>query len=468
MNPSISKLRKDHKVAFARIMSDLIKADRIIDSEEIQNFHDMFGGSSWDLFVEAQQMTFAKAIRTLSNTSNAVERNLIKKALHDVANCDGICDPSEALLMMAIESSIEQSRLMPCEVMSAKMTDHFFGSRFAIFVENGYDWAINQNILDNYSVISHLLTTIGFQFLYVPEYCKLYAKLSHSQFISIAKYFLPTIETLGNPSTVDDVLQKRHNEISNAHTSEFVKQHLIPDLGLKLSGAGPSFLFMVGTSEVMVNVGNKMHVRKYADFMRIGIPNNDARGVIDRFVADFNKKVSYNSFSTFNPTNQRLAYQGVYKLFFNLMVRPNEAIAPWRVNIDTNEGSVYVNDTSTGLGQIPASVFTLILYATLEGDKAGLPIQPNEEEEVHYNELFHRICTKLKVQRKWVAPLYNRLQQHVNEINKQIQAAAPAIAGFIKIGRNNGYYQLMTVTDSFTIDENRLADTDFFDGIEPQ
>ena len=62
MDSRIKDLGKDQRIALARIVYDLIMADKIIDDEEITKFADLFGEeNNRNLFRQAQEhMKIAK------------------------------------------------------------------------------------------------------------------------------------------------------------------------------------------------------------------------------------------------------------------------------------------------------------------------------------------------------------------------------------------------------------------------
>lgn len=63
-------MRKDEKIAIVRILSDLIKADSIIDSGEINQYMLLRNKYSIEdnIEISATQITFADAIKVLSKS----------------------------------------------------------------------------------------------------------------------------------------------------------------------------------------------------------------------------------------------------------------------------------------------------------------------------------------------------------------------------------------------------------------
>ena len=120
MDSRIKDLGKDQRIALARIVYDLIMADKIIDDEEVVKFAKLFGEeNNRTLFHQAQELTFAKAIKLLTQPSDDNNDNEVIRKVHsnqrrrqaekaanivsETASSDGFCAPSEAILLLAID-----------------------------------------------------------------------------------------------------------------------------------------------------------------------------------------------------------------------------------------------------------------------------------------------------------------------------------------------------------------------------
>ena len=194
MDSRIKDLGKDQRIALARIVYDLIMADKIIDDEEITKFADLFGEeNNRNLFRQAQELTFAKAIKLLNlptyenSESEAVRklhaeqwRKQAEKAagiLNETANSDGYCAPSEAILLLAIDYFIKKNNVLytKYDIQSFKLTDIFIGKRFILYVDNSNS-SKSLEIEENYDLIVNLLASIDFQFIYIPKIVEQYKK----------------------------------------------------------------------------------------------------------------------------------------------------------------------------------------------------------------------------------------------------------------------------------------------------
>ena len=62
-------LKREHKIAFARIITDLIEADFVVESDEMQFFERIISKDGFSIsdamLVEAKKLDFAKALSIL-------------------------------------------------------------------------------------------------------------------------------------------------------------------------------------------------------------------------------------------------------------------------------------------------------------------------------------------------------------------------------------------------------------------
>lgn len=76
----IRTLDDDRRVALARIVSDLVKADKVIDDDEIDSYNAMFGPDmSRQLFLNAQSYTFAEALKLMAQPIDQDSDSLLTK-----------------------------------------------------------------------------------------------------------------------------------------------------------------------------------------------------------------------------------------------------------------------------------------------------------------------------------------------------------------------------------------------------
>ena len=103
-------LDRTQKIAFARIISDLIEADFIVEESEMDFFEDIISKNglniSESMLVEAKKMDLAKAVSILKELDSE-RREQIIGCLKDLALSDGTCVPLEAIQIFALEQAME-------------------------------------------------------------------------------------------------------------------------------------------------------------------------------------------------------------------------------------------------------------------------------------------------------------------------------------------------------------------------
>ena len=116
-------LEREHKIAFARVITDLIEADFVVEADEMRFFEsviskDMFAITE-TMLAEAKTMDFSKALSILKGLDGETRR-LLLGTLKQLSMSDGVCVPLEAILIFAVEQvllngatlhSIPQSRI---------------------------------------------------------------------------------------------------------------------------------------------------------------------------------------------------------------------------------------------------------------------------------------------------------------------------------------------------------------------
>ena len=461
----IQALDDDRRVALARIVSDLVKADKIIDDDEIKNYNAMFGAEMGrQLFLNAQSYTFAEAMKLMAQPIDQENDSvLVKKrnaetrgkwakaavsAVTQVANCDGVCDPSEAILLLAINYFLMENKDGKYDVQSYMLQDFFVAKRFAIFIETERTPA-SEEVEKNFNVISQLFASAGLQFVYVPRLARLYASKDLDTFKNMTMYFFPTI--------TENVVEEIYKTISRMTTKVFVEDYLCKKMRMNLRGRkGPSFLIMLGNSDVVVkNAKGDMTMQRYADFLNISI-NADGKDIIpivDKFIADFNKQVSYTQYFSFNPSNERLLYQGAYKLFFNLVALPAKVTTQRTLNISPQNHKIFINDTSFHIALSKLAVYALILHTSIIGEGKGIPVSPTEEEKIWVESLYKRIYAFLKGEEKDdLKSPFNRLSQTIWDLNMELDQSFRGLSGILRIGKEQKYYSIQIKAEDITVD----------------
>ena len=186
-------MRKDEKIAIVRILSDLIKADSIIDSGEINQYMLLRDKYSIDDNIEiaATQITFADAIKVLSKSDETLRQNFFSDC-SDITISDGFCARSEALLMIALQKMLLTDDEV-IDVISIPKPVFNIESASVLYVESRYEHLVNETISKYYRVIFKECQIAGFKFIYIPKVIDHY-KNSNLELVKQIIHFL-TVKT---------------------------------------------------------------------------------------------------------------------------------------------------------------------------------------------------------------------------------------------------------------------------------
>lgn len=469
MDSRIKKFGKDQRIALARIVYDLIMADKIIDDKELVKFAGLFGvENNRDLFHQAQELTFAKAVKLLNQPSDDGNDSEVIRKVHagqrrvnaetaasivsETAGSDGFCAPSEAVLLLAINYFLEKNNATytKYDIQSFKLTDIFIGKRFVLYVDNNAS-SKSLEVEENYDLIVNLLSSIGYQFIYIPKIVEQYKKKGKEMFKAMSMYIFPDIPE----EKVEDV----YENILKMDTKSFVKDYLNEKLGFDIICARPSLMVMLGRSSVIgKNVSDKGLVYETnANFLKINIGEDKVVNVVGDFVNDFNKYVTFNFNIDFNPAKDKLLYHGIYKAFFRMVALAKSNPQQYNINISTNLRSVFINDYKLPLAMGKTAVYIMILCRSFFGDKKGLPMKKafyklGVEEQEKLQSQYEWICAHLtNCQETQRRPLYPNVVNRISEIRKAIEEIVGSrLIGEIQIGTGD-YITTIVSPDRVTV-----------------
>ena len=264
-------MKQKEKSAIVRLLSDLIKADTVIDTREIDLFEKICSRYNIDVpetLVEAQKLTLSEALSALEALS-ASERRTLVEDLENIAIADGKCEPEEALLLLALRQILsgEGGDTIDC---GCDVPDNI--APFTVFyVESEYDEDTNNAIKANYRTIENEFRLAGFDFVYNPH--------KSSQLSSIDKHKLMSIICHIAPTVASADAQMIYDKICTLDTEVFCRSLLYNKLGLSsLYDTEPSLLVKIGSSRVSLKL-----VHNYSKFMISGNVLDDVRYFVDSY-----------------------------------------------------------------------------------------------------------------------------------------------------------------------------------------
>lgn len=476
MDNRITELGKEQRIALARVISDLIMADKIIDDVEIEKFARLFGSdNNRKLFRDAQGVTFAQALKLLTlpeYNSNDAEHtkklNTIKRkkqaeasadVLIETANSDGLCTPSEAIILLCIDYFLKRNDAdySKFDIQSFRLTDLFIGERFILYADFSNS-AVSCVVEEHYDLIVNLLSSIGFQFIYIPKIVEQYKDKGLDKFKTMSMYIFPDI-----PETK---IEEVYCNIINMTTKRFIQKYLNEKLGFDISCPGPALLVMSGCSSRLSKdlSDNGLPYEIYANFLSIKIGNDNILNVVSDFIRNYNRFVSFNMSIDFNPAKDKLLYHGIHKTFFRMVALAKENPNRYSIDINTSMGAIFINDKKLNLPLGITAIYALILYRSMFGDKKGLPLKAvynalSAEEQEKIQIQYETICGYLQNQeRSQRAKLYPSVMNRISVIKNELEEIVSSkFIGEIQLGTGD-YVRTIVAPENITVNGVRIIE----------
>ena len=304
------------KTAIARLLSDFIKADNVIEQgeiEELDKLSKLYHISEEDK-QQAEKIHFSEAVAELSQLPY-VQRQEIVEGLKRMTLADGKCVAQEAMLMMAVKYCLAGDRNLQRQVSLLKGESLDVGSqRFKmIYVESDYDENINADIQSNLRNIENELNLVGMDFIYIPNVASDFKKMNEGYLKNVITYFVPNLKR--------DRREKIYESLCTITTERFSKDLLSRKLGIKeMTRVEPSLLVTIGNSSMPYtmedgSIGHKI----YTQYMSLSIKEN-VLATVNRFVDDYKEYVESLTTTTNVPNANRIAYYGFHKSLLDLLM----------------------------------------------------------------------------------------------------------------------------------------------------
>lgn len=354
------------RAAVARILIDLIKADKVIDSREMKLYSELKArhSISKEDEIEAYSLTLGKAIEILKELPSATIRELIGE-FEDMTMSDGFCAREEALLMLSLTVCLE-SEDRENDVISTVIEETWFDERQVLYIESHHAKEVNFGIQSNHRAISRELKLCGLEFVYLPHI------LHH--YITTPKELLKEVVSMLSPSLSESAINELLTKIKLFKTDTFCIEQLHHKLGFnELADTPPALLIRVSQSKV----GNLI----YTNFLRVELSDNVLATV--EMIAD--KFISYNGSDRIIVSHKKdekgsFLYNGFYRQIFEILLLQKSIECHLEVNFLSQTISFpEIKLTLSGLHRKEKALYVLFIY------EAGKSAIRNEDGTILIN-----------------------------------------------------------------------------------
>ena len=312
----------EQRTAVARIISDMIKADNIIEETEIRYMKNLMSEYSitHQEMSDARKIRFSDAVNTLKELSIR-ERKAFFDHIYRIALSDNICVPREALLLIAlqyclIEDSKKTDGITPVPkpyLISCPTGEASFNDQYMVYLESSYDEELNDELKKHFRLLVTITRLCGFNFIYIPKMVEEFKGMNEQYVKDVISYMAPNLE--------DTFIQQVYDRLCDMTTVDFFSNVLYERLQVKaLHDTPPSLLINIGTSVVpYCSAGGS--IQYYTEFLCIPI-SSSILTLVDDILGFYQSKVSIRQSITINDSKGQFKYFGFYKALFDFLVAP--------------------------------------------------------------------------------------------------------------------------------------------------
>ena len=329
-------MTREQKIAVAKVIRDMIKADSLIDESEIRDMQELleFYNITSDHMASSKKIRFADAINTLKDLNDR-ERITLYDKISKIALSDGVCLSSEAMLLIALNaclltkeevarsrteqkhssdsfrtSLLNQDAIEP-QIVSFPTSDASFTDKYIIYIENKFNSKVNEEIEKNHRLLTTLTQLYGFKFIYMPDVSEEFREMEPTYLKSVIEFISPNFK--------ENDVERTYNRLCNLTTPKFYEEVITNRLKIDLCKNDVPFLILnVGTSTLQDDNGS---VKFNTDFLCVPITNGIVK-LIEEFSEYYEKIVSIKHTITVNGTRGRFKYFGFYKALFDFIIAP--------------------------------------------------------------------------------------------------------------------------------------------------
>lgn len=353
---------KVEKIAIARIFADLIKADRIVDTGEMECWREICQKYAIDreIRIEAREMSFADALNVICQSGVQGLKEELLADCRSMTVSDGFCAHSEALLMIALTALLDVDRPFNGNVISIPKANFNIDIATALYIESDYDPETNEAIQTHYRSIFKEFQLTGFHFVYIPKIIDHYKHTEQSMFKDILSFLAPAMSEEG--------LDNIYKSLMKMSTGVFCKDLLCNKCGITvLRNTMPALLIKIGNSYV--------REVQYANYLKIDV-DEDIEKTVQTFVDCFTDMLSSDMYvvNTSEERDNQFHFHGFYKQLLDIfLVRRNIRSA---VHLNPYKGEIFFPDIDSkalGLHRRERALYALMLCQGKDGINFSKP-----------------------------------------------------------------------------------------------
>ena len=359
-------LERVQRIALARILSDLIEADFIVEEKEMDFFEETISKDGFNIsesmLIEAKRMDFAKAMSILKELDGETREELVK-TLKRLSLSDGTCVPLEAVLIYCVIMALTEN----ANVFSVPSEGINMENMTTVYVENTEGTDIDAAIRNQLKQIEEEFANAGFDFIYIPSVVDDFRALGKKYLHKVVKYMIPSASTL----RIDEICYS----LCNLSTSRFCRDLLYKKIGVNLIDSNPSLLIKINESDIIDSFGDDDAERtRFSNFLQIEL-TDDVMNTIHRLVNTYREMINADIVAKRRSRSNKFLYFGFHRSLFDLIAYGKEK-KDCRLVFDfsTHTAKVYFESMDCDerfilkLNPQEAALYMMIVRKSLEGN----------------------------------------------------------------------------------------------------
>lgn len=370
-------MKKTEKAAIARIITDLIKADGIIDLREMNTLDDL--QNKYDItdndWKSGGSIHLAESLDVLKELDAETRQELLNDFCH-VAMSDDFCAKEEALLLLCLQLIMKPHNDFKAQILSVNSTELNFDNSQMLYVEGEYDESINTQMRQNYREICNEVRLSGFELVYLPKVSEHYQSIPQHTLLRIASLLYPQV---GN-KRLDYVVQ----QMLTLNTATFCNEHLAGKLQMKkLQGVSPAFMIKIGKADIDDNAMD--------NFLIVYIHTSPVATM--RFIMDSFARFYHNlNINYIREKKERFIFTGYYKQIFNILMLRRGIKS--KVVVDAARETICFPEADIQLSKIHRREKALYALFLLESAHGGINF--NKPQSAKHLERYERHMKTIK------------------------------------------------------------------------
>lgn len=346
-------MNKNERSCIMRIMSDMIKADGIIDSREMDSLSSMMAkyNVKSDDKTDSESITLSDAVRTLKSKSSSLSHDMLGDVTN-LAMSDKFCAREEALLLIALTYSFSDDT--QADIISITSPEVFLPNGQILYVESSFNEDVNSTISSHYVEIAAESRLAGFDFVYIPQIIKHYQQLNDSQLCQMISFLYPQASK--------ERLTLAIQQLKGFTTALFCKNLLSSKLKInEIDDTPPAIMVKIGSS-----ICNH---QLYFNYLLLEISDNVMETIMN-FLRTFNTFYQTRVLDYLQEQKGRFIFRGFYRQLLELIMLQKGVRS--NVLIDTDKGEIYFPEADVKIEKLHRREKALYALFLVESPSGGI------------------------------------------------------------------------------------------------